>query len=142
MLLILKRYYETNQFTAGHLYLRGNARLICDTLEPGKPYAQDPSGKYGHKRIPAGIYNVIMYKSPKCGTWLPLLVGCKVRSGIEIHAGNTPEDTRGCILVGKADTPEKLIASCAALVKLRTLISDALKEEKVTIWVQDKTKKK
>lgn len=84
--------------------LLGGARL-CFTLEPG-PYSP------AHPRKPAGRYALVLrreggiyqhYKQ-KFGDWfdgIPQLI-VPGRSFIEIHIGNTLEDTEGCSLLGAA----------------------------------------
>ena len=54
------------------------------------------------KLIPVGQYNVDITYSPKFKKKLPLVYGKTVseRRGIRIHAGNTVNDTEGCILIG------------------------------------------
>ena len=141
MLLILKRYMENGGSTMGNLYVGGNVRLVCQTLEPGPPLPGDPSGSQGHRRIKAGKYGVVMYKSPRFKRWVPLLLKVPGRSYIEIHSGNAASDTHGCILVGFAKGPLPLNDSQRALSKVVDLITDAQREsESVTLWVQDKDK--
>ena len=50
--------------------------------------------------IPYGQYKVIKYLSHKQGKLVPLLVDVPGFDYVEIHVGNKPEDTDGCILVG------------------------------------------
>ena len=85
-----------------------NGQLTLATLEPWQ-YA-----------IPAGCYRLRLTYSPTFHELLPLLDGVLGyarqphngirRTGIRIHAGNTIADSRGCILVGEADS-SCLIAS-------------------------------
>lgn len=51
--------------------------------------------------IPAGTYNVTLYDSPSHHCLTPLLHDVPNREFIEIHVGNYPMDSMGCILVGK-----------------------------------------
>lgn len=54
------------------------------------------------KLIPVGQYDIDITYSPKFKKKLPLVHSKSVseRRGIRIHAGNTVDDTEGCILIG------------------------------------------
>lgn len=60
---------------------------------PGKKIA-------GKTAIPEGRYAVAVTFSPRFKRWLPLLLHVPMFEGIRIHAGNSAEDTAGCILPG------------------------------------------
>ena len=64
--------------------------------------------------IPPGTYKVTTYPSPHFGRLMPLLQGIPGRSEIEIHFGNFPDETRGCILLGKTQTTDFVGESRAA----------------------------
>ena len=93
--------------TLGKLYINGD--FFCDTLEDTdrKLSATDSlniieSTKIKHlTAIPTGSYKVIISFSPRFAAYLPLLLNVPAFLGIRIHAGNEPEHTSGCILVGR-----------------------------------------
>lgn len=101
MEMILVRIAKRATYTIGKLFVNGH--YVCDTLEPtwrdvgiGRPGRKVP----GCTAIPEGRYAVAVAFSPKFERWLPLLLNVPLFSGIRIHAGNTADDTRGCILPG------------------------------------------
>jgi hypothetical protein len=96
--LTLKRHTFTDLSTIGDLYLDG--AFECHSLEPrrtqanGKPYC-----------IPPGTYQFVIAFSPKHQRDLPLLLNVPGFVGVEMHIGNRPQDTLGCILVGDTIGP-------------------------------------
>lgn len=85
----LQRLYLTSQATIGVLCHAGVP--VCYTLE--LPWRQNA---LKISCIPAGVYPCNAEK------WSFRLPYVKDRNGILIHAGNTVNDSRGCILVGKS----------------------------------------
>ena len=104
--LILKRLNKIDKYTEGKLYINGV--YFCDTIEPydsGLTQSDAVNAIEEEKKlhkicIPSGNYSIILNYSAKFRQVLPLLVGVKGFTGIRIHAGNTVENTEGCILVG------------------------------------------
>lgn len=70
-------------------------KLLCWTLEP-RLYFNQPEVS----AIPEGQYHVEQYYSNRFAQNLYRVVDVPGRSGIAFHAGNTAEDTSGCILLG------------------------------------------
>lgn len=93
MLLKLERFAYRSNYVIGRLYI-GNL-FFCHTLEP-------QLGAVGSSKgcIPEGIYKIALSWSPKFQKMLPILFDVPNFEGIRIHAGNTPKDTQGCILLG------------------------------------------
>jgi hypothetical protein len=94
MQLTLERFNFTPLSTIGSLAIDG--ANFCWTLE--LPIKDGGPGS----AIPAGTYKVIAYPSPKFQRMMPLLADVPGRSNIEMHWGNEPKDTDGCILLGNS----------------------------------------
>lgn len=125
MELKLLREPTTRDYVQGHLYINGS--YFCDTLEDTCRPIRDIRDKVvGRTAIPAGEYPVFWTRSPRFRRYLPELREVPWFSGIKIHAGNTPEDTRGCILVGKRYRDGFISASKATLEALCMKISSAI----------------
>lgn len=76
--------------------------------------------------IPVGTYQITLYNSPHAGHIVPLLQNVPDRDLIEIHSGNSPEDSRGCILVGQTHTSGTIGDSRLAFAHLLPKIQNAL----------------
>jgi Family of unknown function (DUF5675) len=90
--LLVERDTYRSYSTEGTLYVDGEHQ--CYTLE--LPLGDGLPGS----AVPEGTYSVGVYPSPHFGRLMPLLSGIPGRSDIEIHWGNYPDNTRGCILLG------------------------------------------
>ena len=94
MTLQLYRMVPRPACTVGKLSIDGV--FFCYTMEPPIKPADAPKPK----AIPAGTYQVVVRWSPKHQMNVPGLEDVIGFKDIEMHIGNKPEDTEGCILVG------------------------------------------
>ena len=139
MELTLHRTKKRKHYTMGTLSIEGEH--FCDTLEPTWRDI-GPGGKgrkiEGKTAIPEGCYALYVTRSPKFGAWLPLLRRVPGFEGIRIHAGNTADDTAGCILVGHASRhyPGRLFDSRLWLQRLLKRLSERPEGEMVWLTVK------
>ena len=115
MNLEVKRIFNGNKYTIGKLYIDG--KYFCDTMEP-------PVRLIKPKAIPLGKYKVIINHSNKFNKLLPLLLNVEGFEGIRIHNGSYPEDSLGCILVGKNKIKGMLVDSRYTLMQLMNKLKD------------------
>lgn len=130
MELLLTRLVFEDEYTEGQLFI--DEFYFCDTLED-KTRDYDKDGEveekvYGKTAIPFGRYEVIMSYSPKFKKVMPEVLNVKGFEGIRIHGGNKPEDTLGCVLVGKYVKNGEIKDSKNTANKLYGIIEDAIKE--------------
>jgi hypothetical protein len=134
MELTLKRIAKKPMYTVGRMYVNGV--YFCDTLEDtdrglriDMPLEELRRLKHsGVTAIPTGCYYVTLHiASPKfkgrpayvdIGGRLPRLAGVPGFDGVLIHIGNRPEDTEGCILVGKNKSVGAVLDSSATFFSL------------------------
>ena len=149
MELILERIAKRKTYTIGRLYIRRQVMdeyltgteddYFCDTLEPTwRDYEHGAYKVKGRSAIPEGRYAVVISYSPKFKQWLPILLGGpefnRKWQGIRIHAGNTSEDTEGCILVGKNKLVGQVVDSRIWLHRLKQKIVEA-KDRGEPVWI-------
>lgn len=137
MEITLTRIARRKTYTIGWLAIDGE--YICDTLEPtwrdigwGRP------GKKiaGKTAIPEGRYPVVVTFSPRFRRWLPLLLHVPLFEGIRIHAGNTADDTAGCILPGLNKKKGQVIDS--RIWEHRIVRRLANRPEGEAVWIEVK----
>lgn len=131
MKLLLKRIARNPKYTIGRLYVNGV--YFADTLEDADREVKIK----GETCIPEGTYRIDWTLSARFGKPMPLLLDVPNFRGVRIHSGNTPEDTEGCILVGKNTIKGQVTQSRAYTRLLYDLIQEALEmnEEEVTIKI-------
>lgn len=130
MEIILNRFIFNDTSTIGKVFV--DNKFICYSLEdkireiPGTPVFQWKIK--GQTAIPVGRYAVCMYNSPRWGKEVPSLLNVPGFMDIEIHAGNAPKDTEGCILLGLeiSNDREFIFHSKDAVATLQPMIEKAL----------------
>ena len=130
MKLEVKRVYLGDTYTIGKLSIDGD--YFCDTLED-KVRDLNKNGKldefeqkvYGKTAIPYGTYKVVYNFSPRFKKQLPRLLDVPNFDGVLIHAGNTSEDTSGCILLGENKIKGRVINSAVHSKRLNDIIANA-----------------
>lgn len=118
MNLRLVRDVLTPTYTMGQLF--DEVGLVCYTLEDAVREVKVPR----ETAIPYGVYEVRVTMSPRFKVPLPILLNVPNFEGVRIHAGNTKDDTEGCILVGLGRNAGVLMHSQKALARLQALIGD------------------
>ena len=95
--LEVRRHLEwsDDQATEGELFIDGD--FAGFTLEPPR---LDPPAK--PRAIPTGTYSLTWAFSPDHNRFVPLVQNVPDFEGVEIHIGNFPKDTKGCLLVGES----------------------------------------
>lgn len=117
----LERLGDTGQATFGQLLDEENT-VVCVTLE--LPWL---GNLHNVSCIPAAEYPYHRYMSPKRGYEVVMLDDVPDRSAIELHIGNLPHDTDGCILLGTAfgmvNGQKGITGSKDAFVKFMNLLA-------------------
>ena len=81
----------------------------------------------GVTAIPVGTYRVHLYDSPKHGPDTPELLDVPGFHHVQIHSGNGPQDTLGCLLFGLTRTATEVQRSRVACTWLRAEIARVIK---------------
>lgn len=98
--LTLQRVEQNDFATYGRIVDAEN-KQVCLTLErPWVDVNGDGISDRNVSCIPAGSYPARRYRSPKRGYDVFMLSGVPGRGDIELHIGNLPHDSEGCILLG------------------------------------------
>lgn len=153
MNIYIRRNAKRETYTIGALEIAG--QKVCDTLEDTDRNLTDRQPEHviaklkvaGQTAIPTGTYRVDMdtvsprfsrytYYQQVCGGKLPRLLGVKGFQGVLIHAGNTAQDTHGCILVGENKQVGTVLNSRATFEKLYKMMHEAQKKgEEITVTI-------
>lgn len=104
--------------TEGELWVDGVKEAY--TLEP--PFRSDDVKP---RAIPCGTYQVKILLSEKHNRFLPHVMDVPGFEAIEIHIGNWPKDTLGCLLVGTTRGDDAIFGSTAEFNSLYPRIKEA-----------------
>jgi hypothetical protein len=115
--LLLERFYLGTKYTVGRLAVDG--MYLCDTIEDivrdlNKDGDLDDTGEGKipkYTAIPFGRYRVLVTRSPKFKRDLPEILDVHNFTSIRMHAGNSADDTEGCVLVGENKIKGHLVRS-------------------------------
>ena len=133
---LVRKVFEKDR-TLGELHLEGTG-YFCDTLEPHCIDWSREKKVAGKTAIPEGRYRVRVGWSPRRGRNVPWLKKEPHFKDNQIHVGNFPKDTRGCILVG---TRNKNILVGSRVV-FRKLMGKLQFENDIEIVVKSETEEK
>lgn len=140
----ITRLHFSDKCTIGELTIAGDDIKLHTLEDKDRKIAQGDELKaiknikaFGNTAIPYGRYEVVMTYSNRFKQVMPLLLNVPAFEGVRIHAGNTAEDTEGCILVGyqKDAANDRILQSRPAIAELYMLISESVKKEKVYIEI-------
>ena len=130
MKLLSKRIYKAPDYTISNLSIDG--KFFCHVLED--MVREEGKKIWGKTAIPAGTYKVILNVSNRFKILMPLLLNVPNFEGIRIHAGNTAQDTHGCLLVGVNSVKGKVTESKKTFAALMEILKSA--KDEITIEIQ------
>lgn len=122
MILQLSRQWFTNLSTIGTLLIED--KFECFTLEDCDRFLEKEENVKidGKSAIPSGIFRLSIRWSPKLHMEVPWLVKVPRFTDVQIHPGNTPDDTRGCICLGRKMRVDGVMESKLAFNRLMEVI--------------------
>jgi hypothetical protein len=142
--LLLNREITGNNFTPGKLYNKDTGDFLMFSLEDKiRDYNKDgdlldegETKVFGETAIPFGTYEGYLRFSPSRGREVPQLLKVPHFSFIQIHSGNSVNETLGCILVGYKRDKDKIWQSVEAERDLISLIKLGCVDGKFTIEIK------
>jgi len=130
-----KEFYQDR--TIGGFY-DDTGKFRWYTLEPTDRKLEAGGVKIANlTAIPRGRYHVQYFYSFKRHGLTPVLLNVPQFTGIEIHLGDVPVDTEGCILIGDTyDAPNKqILASDQACSEFYPYLLEKIIESNNQVWL-------
>ena len=103
MKIQVKRIYFGDNFTIGKMFIDGEDVKIYVLEDKFREVEGLPVSKWkipNTTAIPKGMYKVIFDFSNRFKKIMPHILDVPGFEGVRIHAGNTDENTEGCLLLG------------------------------------------
>lgn len=134
--MFLNRYQMPKGRTIGKFIIPGV--INCFSLEDEDRFLETGGFKFpGKTAIPRGRFRVTIDWSERSSRLAIHILDVPQFEGIRIEAGNKPEDTAGCVLVGLDVLGGELIQSVAALKIVTIAVLGAiLRREEVWITIE------
>jgi len=145
MELLSVRETFTNKSTISRIY--ANGVFLAYVLEPvdrnlnsgmslPEIKAIKDTNPPGTTAIPYGTYPITIYNSPDHHMDVPLVNNTPDFGYVELHIGNYPSDTKGCLLLGESKATDFVGSSHLAFTKVFEIIEEALKNGTVNLTIQ------
>ena len=109
---------------ATRLYARSPLAVQIDDLQGRSVLTIAAAGPLLDVPLPAGTYHVIKQLSPRFQKMTPHLQNVPDHTFIEMHVGNYPRDTHGCILLGETRAPDFIGNSQVAFDRFMAMTPD------------------
>lgn len=107
--ILMRRFSSNSTCTRGELMIHSTK---FQTLEPSKVII--PDGEYQLRLSFSPTFSKKYPYTVNLGGKVPEVIGIAGHSGLRIHVGNYPSDTKGCILIGEQGTDCSVINSSLA----------------------------
>ena len=119
----MRRFSSTSTCTRGELMLH---KTKFQTLEPSKVVI--PDGEYLIRLSHSVTFSNKYPYTVNLGGKVPEIIGIGGHSGLRIHVGNYPSDTRGCILIGQKGTDSSVINSSFAYRQFCSILLEIMND--------------
>ena len=117
--MLMRRFSNNSTCTRGELMLH---TVKFQTLEPSKVII--PDGEYLVRLSFSPTFSKKYPYTVNLEGKVPEIIGISGHTGLRIHVGNYPSDTKGCILIGQKGTDCSVINSSLAYRQFCAVLSE------------------